>query len=39
MNLPGTSSGNWTWRMRWESLTPEIEQRLQGLTETYERAK
>jgi 4-alpha-glucanotransferase len=39
MNLPGTSSGNWTWRFRWELLTPEIEQRLKELTETYERAK
>jgi 4-alpha-glucanotransferase len=38
MNLPGTSSGNWTWRFRWEMLTPEIEQRLKELTEVYERA-
>jgi 4-alpha-glucanotransferase len=39
MNLPGTPSGNWTWRFRWELLTPEIEQELKRLTETYERAK
>jgi 4-alpha-glucanotransferase len=39
MNLPGTSSGNWTWRFRWEMLTPQIEARLTAMTETYERAK
>jgi 4-alpha-glucanotransferase len=39
MNLPGTSSGNWAWRFSWEMLTPEIEQRLKEITETYERAK
>jgi 4-alpha-glucanotransferase len=38
MNLPGTPSGNWTWRFTWEMLTPEIEQRLREMTETYERA-
>jgi 4-alpha-glucanotransferase len=37
MNLPGTSSGNWTWRFRWEMLTPEIETRLLEMTEMYER--
>ena len=39
MNLPGTSSGNWAWRFRWETLTPSIEQRLTEMTQTYERAK
>ena len=33
MNLPGTAAGNWTWRFRWEQLTPEIEQRLRQVTQ------
>lgn len=37
MNLPGTSSGNWRWRFREGSLTPEIAARLQQLATTYER--
>ena len=32
MNVPGRESGNWTWRFRWEQLTPAIEGRLEGLT-------
>jgi len=37
MNLPGTSSGNWRWRCRDGSLTPEIAARLKQWVETYER--
>jgi 4-alpha-glucanotransferase len=37
MNLPGTSSGNWRWRVREEQLTPAISARLRELAETYER--
>lgn len=37
MNLPGTASGNWKWRMRPGALTAEIESRLRGLTAIYER--
>lgn len=32
MNVPGREGGNWTWRFRWEQLTPAIEDRLAGLT-------
>ena len=32
MNVPGREGGNWTWRFRWEQLTPTIEQRLADLT-------
>jgi 4-alpha-glucanotransferase len=39
MNLPGTSSGNWTWRFRWDMLTAATESRLREMTEIYERAK
>jgi 4-alpha-glucanotransferase len=37
MNIPGTASGNWTYRYRDEQLTPAISERLRELTETYER--
>ena len=37
MNLPGTSSGNWRWRVREEQLTPAISARLREWAETYER--
>ena len=33
MNTPGTSSGNWRWRFRWEQLTPEIRQRMHHLAQ------
>ncbi len=32
MNVPGREAGNWTWRFRWDQLTPTIEDRLEGLT-------
>jgi 4-alpha-glucanotransferase len=37
MNLPGTISGNWRWRVRAGALTTEIERRLKQLTLTYDR--
>ena len=37
MNLPGTSSGNWTWRFRAVQLTAHIEWRLQEATTIYGR--
>jgi 4-alpha-glucanotransferase len=38
MNVPGREGGNWTWRFRWEQLTPAIEQRLADLTRASSRA-
>ena len=38
MNVPGREWGNWTWRFRWEQLTPMIEDRLEGLTRRSGRA-
>lgn len=37
MNLPGTPSGNWRWRVASRALTPALSRRLRELTETYER--
>jgi 4-alpha-glucanotransferase len=37
MNLPGSMGRNWKWRMRPGSLTPELAERLQGLTRIYDR--
>lgn len=37
MNLPGTSSGNWTWRLADGQLTPAVLDRLGELTELYAR--
>ncbi|HVJ21329.1 MAG TPA: 4-alpha-glucanotransferase, partial [Polyangiaceae bacterium] len=37
MNVPGTASGNWTWRYRREQLLPQMGERLRTLAETYER--
>ena len=37
MNLPASDSGNWFWRYKDGALTPEIVERLKGLTETYGR--
>ena len=37
MNFPGTSSGNWKWRLRPDSLTPEIAERLKKMAELYDR--
>jgi 4-alpha-glucanotransferase len=32
MNLPGTAEGNWAWRFRADDLTPELAERLHGVT-------
>ena len=37
MNLPGTDSGNWQWRLRPGELTPAIKQRMRHLVETTHR--
>ena len=37
MNIPGTPSGNWGYRLREELLTPTVAAKLARLTETYER--
>lgn len=31
MNLPGTSSGNWTWRFRWEQVDSRLAERCRRL--------
>jgi 4-alpha-glucanotransferase len=38
MNLPNSTSGNWTWRYQANALTGEHSERLKGLTDTYGRA-
>jgi 4-alpha-glucanotransferase len=38
MNFPGTATGNWGWRYHPDQLTPEIEQQLLHMTETFGRA-
>lgn len=38
MNFPGTSRGNWKWRMAPDALTPELAQRLGRKAELYDRA-
>ena len=37
MNLPGRLGGNWTFRFRWEQVTPEIAGRLRDLVALYQR--
>lgn len=37
MNLPGSASGNWQWRFKWEDLTSEHEEFLARITELYGR--
>ena len=37
MNLPGTSKGNWRWRFRKGSLTPELANRLREMILMYDR--
>jgi 4-alpha-glucanotransferase len=37
MNLPGTTGGNWEWRMREGMLTPSIMARLKEMTVTFQR--
>lgn len=38
MNYPSTTAGNWLWRLLPTQLTPELTQRLSGMTEIYGRA-
>ncbi len=38
MNTPGRGHDNWSWRLRWEQLTPEILDRLKKLTAVYGRS-
>ncbi len=37
MNMPGTTTGNWTWRFSWEQLPPALAERLRRLTKLYGR--
>jgi 4-alpha-glucanotransferase len=37
MNFPGTIEGNWQWRYHHTAITPEIEQQLLHMTETFGR--
>ena len=37
LNTPGTTAGNWAWRLPWPSLTPELAQRLRHLNQLYGR--
>ena len=37
MNLPGTSAGNWEWRLAWEQVVPEAGERLYDLTRLFDR--
>ena len=37
MNLPATTSGNWTWRFEHDAITEKIVERLGDLTEVYGR--
>jgi 4-alpha-glucanotransferase len=37
MNVPGTPKGNWAWRLRAGSLTPDIADRMASLCHRYER--
>lgn len=37
MNLPGTSNGNWRWRVRPDALTPQLAERLKILNQIYQR--
>jgi 4-alpha-glucanotransferase len=37
MNLPGTSSGNWKWRMKSGAATAEIAARLKEMVTLYDR--
>jgi 4-alpha-glucanotransferase len=37
MNLPGTSSGNWKWRMKPGAVTQELATRLMEMATIYDR--
>lgn len=38
MNTPGRGEGNWTWRLQWERLTPDVLRRLKMLTAIHGRS-
>lgn len=38
MNLPGTGTGNWGWRMKPGALTTDIEHKLKQMTQIYDRS-
>lgn len=38
MNLPGTSAGNWEWRLQHEQLMPSLSRRLLKMTKMYGRS-
>jgi 4-alpha-glucanotransferase len=38
MNVPGTSGGNWRWRLQEKALTPKLAARARELVEIYERS-
>jgi 4-alpha-glucanotransferase len=37
MNFPGTTKGNWRWRLEEDSLTQDLARRLRSITTTYKR--
>ena len=37
MNYPGRADGNWSWRFKFEDISPEMKQKLTRLTKTYGR--
>jgi 4-alpha-glucanotransferase len=37
MNFPGTLGGNWTWRMKWSQITPDLAKTYSSMVELYER--
>ena len=39
MNFPNTTQGNWQWRVKKESLTDELAEKIKDLTKTYNRLK
>ena len=39
MNFPNTSEGNWQWRVKKESLTDDLAEKIRDLTKTYDRLK
>jgi 4-alpha-glucanotransferase len=39
MNLPGSATGNWSWRMKPGAITPAIEERLAEMTRMYDRVE
>jgi 4-alpha-glucanotransferase len=37
MNAPGTSEGNWQWRMKPDAITSALTRKLRHVTHTYRR--